>query len=381
MRIALLIRSLEYGGAEQQTCLLAESLQSLGHDVTVLTFYPGGALASNLQRSHIRHVSLDKRSRWDLLGFFLRLLLWLRRNPIDTLYSFMPTANIVALCAKTLRPSLAVIWGIRASPPDAGHYDRTTMLTYTLQTRLARFPNRIISNSHAGTEPFRRAGTPARQLVVIPNGVDTHRFRPDAMARQEIRKSWNIRSDQNLVGIVARIDPMKDHRTFLSAAQRVHEALPETQFAIIGHGDPALVDELKQLSRALGIADKILWAGTRADMPSVYNALDLLVLSSAFGEGFPNVLAEAQACGTPCLATDVGDSRFVLGEDDRIVQPHDAVALAAGAIEMLRHKAATPADRCRRHDRIVLNFSAAKMVERTVEVLSIASRKPAGISG
>jgi glycosyltransferase involved in cell wall biosynthesis len=110
----------------------------------------------------------------------------------------------------------------------------------------------------------------------------------------------------------------------------------------------------------------MIWAGPRGDLPAVYNALDLLVSSSAFGEGFSNVLGEAMACGVPCVATDVGDAREILGDGDTVVPPRDPEALVAGIVallEQLRLEGARLGARVRQ--RVAENFSAETLVQRT----------------
>ena len=111
-----------------------------------------------------------------------------------------------------------------------------------------------------------------------------------------------------------------------------------------------------------------MWVGPRSDMACVYNALDLLVSSSAYGEGFPNVLGEAMACGTPCVATDVGDSALVLGDVGEVSSPDDPKAVHAAAARMLNRIVAGEVTPERVRGRILDHFS----IDRHLDLTEIA---------
>jgi glycosyltransferase involved in cell wall biosynthesis len=139
-----------------------------------------------------------------------------------------------------------------------------------------------------------------------------------------------IGNEAFVILLPARYHSMKDHATFLAAAALFARARPEALFAMAGSGVDLSNRALAELVAAQGIADRVLLLGERRDLAVVYPAADLVTLSSAFGEGFPNVLAEAMCCGVPCVATAIGDSAEIIGETGVIVPPRDPAALAAG---------------------------------------------------
>lgn len=100
-------------------------------------------------------------------------------------------------------------------------------------------------------------------------------------------------------------------------------------------------------------------------MPAVFNALDLLV-SSSITEGFSNVIAEAMACGVPCVATDVGDSAWLMGNTGEVVPPHEPVALANAMGKLLARR---PRTAIQIRQRIVEQFSVEKLVADTEQTL------------
>ena len=369
-RIALLIRSLNYGGAEMQLTILANGLARLGHPVSVLVFYPNGPLRKRLL-PEVTVRSLGKRSRWDVIGFLRGLFRVLHEEQPDVLYSFLPVANLMACVARLRSPRLRLVWGVRASDMDLKQYDWLSKLTYWLERRFSRCPNLVISNSETGRlYAVSRGFSDSDRFIVVPNGIDVERFQPDAGLRCALRAEWGILPGQTLVGIVARLDPMKDYPNFVEAAARVARAEPGVRFVSVGAGPEDYAAVLKEHARSLGLEKRIIWAGPRSDVPAVYNALDLQVSSSAFGEGFSNALGEAMACGIPCVATDVGDAREILGDSGVVVPPSSPEALASGILALLdrsRLERASLAASARK--RIAESFSADAMVRRTEAAL------------
>ncbi len=367
--VALLLRSLDYGGAEMQATVLANGLARAGFSVTLLVFYSGGPLRERLS-SEVTVRCLGKRGRWDVIGFLCGLLRVLGEERPAVLYAFLPVANLLACLAKLRSRELRVVWGIRASNMDLTRYDWLSRLTYWLERRFSRCPNLIIANSAAGRRHAVSRGFPDDdRFVVIPNGIDVERFRPDSALRAALRAEWGVSSGESLVGIVARLDPMKDHPNFLDAAARLARRDQRVRFVCVGDGPESYKTELHRLASELGLDGRLVWAGARHDMSAVYNALDI-TSSSSYGEGFSNAIAEAMACGVPCVATGVGDAREILGDCGVVVPPGDSESLAAGIaalLERMRTEGASLGARAR--GRIVEHFSVETLVRRTREAL------------
>lgn len=331
MRLVLIVRSLQTGGTERQVVELARALHERGHHVTVLTFYAGGPLEDALKAAGIGAVCLHKRARWDAIGFLWRMIRKLRQLEPQIVYSFLAVPNLMSVTSQPFVPGCKWVWGVRAAMLDLSPYDRLTRWTYALEARLASRADLIICNSHAGMEHAAARGFPRDKLTVVYNGIDTQRFRPDAQAREQLRDEWSVPDQAVLVGIVARLDPVKDHSTFLQVAARMQKEFPAARFVAVGSGPAAYVDELRQQADRLGLGERLIWAGDRQDMPAVYNALDVLVLTST-AEGFPNVLAEAMACGVPCVCTNAGDSSEIVEERKWCVPTGDVAAIGAALL-------------------------------------------------
>lgn len=366
-RVSFLIRDLDIGGAQRQLIELASGMHRAGWPVRVLVFYGGGALEGDLVARGVALHVLHKSGRWDVLGFWSRLLRALRRRRPDILHSYLGTENIVSVSMRPFLRGTRVVWGVRSSNMDFRQYGRLPQLVFFVERQLARFTDLIICNSSSGREARIAHGYPAQRMVVIPNGIDSERFSPDARARAEVRREWGVGDAEMLVGIVARLDPKKGHSTFLRAAASVVRARDGVRFVCVGDGPEPFRAGLTRLASDLQLDDHLIWAGARRDMPRVHNALDLLVSSSSWGEGFPNVVAEAMACGVPCVVTEVGDSVRVVGETGWVCQAQSADALSRAVLAALKDTAAL---RDRGHEarlRIASCFSVAELVRRTSE--------------
>ena len=170
---------------------------------------------------------------------------------------------------------------------------------------------------------------------MIPNGFQTELFCPGDRVREQTRKAFNLPVAAAVIGIVGRFDPQKDHRTFIKAAAQLARRMDGVYFLMCGKGLSPDNQELMVWLREGCAADQFLLLGERNDLNHIYCAMDVFVSSSAYGEGFPNVIGEAMACCVPCVVTDVGDSAIVVGNTGRVVPPRDPKALANGIYELL----------------------------------------------
>lgn len=370
-RLAFLIRDLGYGGAQRQLAALAR-LMNQGSDFEphVVAFYDG-PLRLEIESAGVPVHCIGKRHRWDLAGFLLRLTGTLRRIRPVIVHGYLAEANLMASLTRPFCGRPAVVWGIRDSQSDAHLWGVLGKLSFRLTTLLSSTPRGLIANSHAGRRWYRQQGYPMddEDFRVIANGIDTGRFQTVADT-QEVRLKLGLPTAQPVVGIIGRMNPMKDHDTFMNAAARVSEVMPETHFLIMGGGPDDYVSDLHQKARNLGIADRITWKEPRDDLENVYPALRVLVSSSSFGEGFSNVIAEAMACGIPCVATNVGDSAALIGGTGWTAEPGDADGLASGVLQILRlpgtERRALGA--AARH-RIENDFTLLRMAAQTTETL------------
>jgi glycosyltransferase involved in cell wall biosynthesis len=380
MRIALLIDRLNVGGAERQFVVLAKALQQHGHSVVAIVFYANGPLEAELRNSGVMIRVLDKRGRWDMAGFTLRLAGLLRRERPRAVLSYSGVPNILAVALKPLLPGVKIIWGVRASNMHLHRYGWLPRTIGRIAPVFSRYADLVVANSFAGLDHAAESGYPRHKMVVIPNGIDTSRFVPSAESRTRLRRQWGVSAGDKLIGVVGRLDPMKDHRTFLDAAAILTRERDDVRFLCLGDGPAAYRRELQEAGTRLGLDGRLSWVPSQQHlMTDVYNGLDVLCSSSSYGEGFPNVLGEAMACGIPCVVTAVGDSARILGQPRFTVQAGDASALAARLNLLLD----SPPDEIRRiaaagRQRIVSEFSIVRLVRSTEQALASVLNVSAG---
>jgi glycosyltransferase involved in cell wall biosynthesis len=220
---------------------------------------------------------------------------------------------------------------------------------------------------------------PSSKVTLVPNGVDLTGYRRDEAGARALEDEWKGLPSDLLFGLVAtRLDHVKGHEVFLRAAARVAGRLPGSRFVCLGTGDPERRAALAALATELGIDGRLVWAGRRSDMPAVYSALDVLVVTS-FNEGGPNVIAEAMACGTPCVSTDVGCAREMIGRSGRCVPIGDVAALADAMEELSRVSLEDPVSgqqACR--EQIAQNFGMTSYIDRNLEAMRITCESTSG---
>ena len=331
IHIVHVISDLDAGGAEVMLAKLVRGMDGARFSNTVVSLTDEGQLGEQIKSSGVAvHTLGMKRGRPDVsaLPKLLRLLKVIRPTIVQ---SWLYHADLLSTLAVKLAGSPTLIWNVRCSDMDLTRYSALTQWTQKILACCASIPAVVIANSEAGKRQHERLGYRPRRWVLIPNGFDTEQFRPDSCTRLSHRQEWQVPGDAVIIALVARVDPMKDHETFLHAAQLAAQVRRNVYFVLAGKDTERLTSAVV----AKGLAARTRLLGYCRRMEGIFPGVDVVCLSSAFGEGFPNVLGEAMACGIPCVATDVGDARGILGETGLVVPARDAVALAGAITDLI----------------------------------------------
>ena len=294
----------------------------------------------------------------------LTLTNWLAQDKPDIVQTWMYHSDLIGGLAGRMA-GRRIIWNIRQSDLDPKISKPSTIWTAKACARVSRFiPYRIICCSQASRNVHRTLGYDDSHMLVFGNGVDCMQFRPDQKARLKVRSQLGIGDDPPLIGLVARFHPQKDHRSFVIAAAELMINCPDAHFLLCGENITETNAELMGWINEAGISSRCHLLGERDDLPSINAALDISLSTSAYAEGFSNVLIEAMACAVPCVTTDVGDSAYIVGNQDQVVKPRDPQGLARairGILELPKEQRRALGERCRR--RIEKEFHLSAVVE------------------
>jgi len=259
---------------------------------------------------------------------YLRLIARLRAFHPHIFQTWLYHADALGSLAKPLVDT-NLVWNIRCSDMASDYATPAKRLLLSFLKSVSGMPELVIANSEQGISHHKSTGYRPKKWIYVPNGFDLEEFRPDQAKREATRTLLDLAPKDVAVGIAARFHEMKDIPTFLRAASRTAAMHDNVRFVVFGSGDQDAANALRGLSHELRIDKKMIWAGHWSAMTGAYNSLDLLVMSSRYGEGFPNSAGEAMACGVPAVVTDVGDAATLVDDTNRVAPPGDPEALAA----------------------------------------------------
>lgn len=308
------ITGLNQGGTEAALYRLILAQPDPIHSVISLTHT--GVYAQLLREAGVEVTCMGATSPFAVLGLLPRLTADIRRRSPDVVQTWLFHADLLGGIA-AWRNRIPLVWSMRCS----------ALVTEKLATRAVvrlnallsgRLPRSVVSCSRPGIDVLKGAGYRCH-FSYVPNGIDCDRFRPDPASRQSQRASWNIPPDDLVFGHVGRGHPIKDHVSLLAAFARLRALRDDIWLVLAGSELQVESDYLAPLMAVHpSIADRTIALGPVDNIPSVMAALDFHVLVSR-SEGFPNVIAEAMACAVPCITTDVGEAREIVGDTGWVV--------------------------------------------------------------
>jgi glycosyltransferase involved in cell wall biosynthesis len=354
------------GGAQEHVYNLLSRIDRARYDVSLVSLSPGRVVR---RIGHLGILTLviddpDDGSAIEALADHLIAA------PPDVVHNHMFRAEIVGTqavmaLARTGQPRPAVVSTVHSSRvrPAA---DRTLIKSLTPEM------NRLIAVSRmieAKIAVERGSGVP---VSLVYNGVDLERY-----DHQEpcctLREDYGMESSARIVGVVARLEPEKGHRTLFQAWPAVIQRCPDAYLLVVGEGSQR--GALEGLARELRIAHRVVFAGARDDVPAVTAALDVAVLPS-YREAQGLAVLEAMALSRPVVATAVGGIVEMIddGVTGLLVPPHDEVALAEAIVRLLGDTPFADVVARRAHDMVHDRFCVELMVKAIEEIYDEGAR-------
>ncbi len=384
IRILRAITRLNIGGPAIHAILLTQALDDGARFqstlVTGATAPHEGDMADLAAAKGVRPVLVAQLGREispaDDIVALVRMVGLMRSMRPDIVHTHMAKAGTVGRLAARLTGVPMVIHTYHGHVFHGYFSPRKTRVFLTIERALGRATNRIVVVGESQRDEIAGYGiAPPRKLVPIRLGLELERFLDAERLRGELRAELGIAAHVPLVGIVARLVPIKAHEDFVRAAGVVREALPETQFLIVGDGERRA--ELEQLVDHLGLRPSVRFLGWRQDLPRVYADLDVVALASR-NEGSPVALIEALASARPVVSTAVGGVPEVVvpGETGLTVPPGDPRALAGAIVQLLQDESRAAELGARGRQHVYPRYASTRLVEdmRDLYLQELAAR-------
>jgi glycosyltransferase involved in cell wall biosynthesis len=358
IRLAFCVDNFQIGGTELNAVRWAERLSTERFHVTVIHFQAEGPLRSRYERAGATLMHLPLRNSYGpgAMGQGIRLARFLARERIQVFHAHEIYSNIFGVPWARFAGVPAVIasrrWSHRRERPVQQMVNRWAY----------RLAHRVLANSPSVAALLERdEGVPRTKIVCMPNSLAESAFCPlPSNERAAWRHRLQVPPDAIVIGIVARLDRVKDHATLLRAFARMAADGPHTYLVCVGEGPERA--GLTGLAQALGLDGRVRFPGTLTPAFNLHQLFDVSVLCSV-AEGFPNSVLEAMAAARPVVATRVGGVPDAVrdGETGILVPASDPDALTAA----LRSVLATP-ERARTLGAAAQTYARAEYGERRI---------------
>ena len=365
MKIVHIITGLSIGGAEQALHNLLKGGLAERFDNCVISLRDKGPMGLKISLLGVPVIALNLHAKKLPLAGLAKLIRTIREFSPDLIQGWMYHGNLIGSFSRVVAPGKpALVWNVRHSLSDLTQEKITTQQVIRINRWLSFGADVILYNSYRSREQHEIFGFSKVNAKVIPNGIDTDTFSFSSKDRKYIRSKLGIPENACVVGHMARLHPMKDHAVFMQAAKSLSYRYQNLYFLLSGR-DVSFDNIMLNQELSSQVRHRFYFLGERNDIHKLMSAIDIFCLSSAWGEGFPNVLGEAMATSIPCVTTNIGDSSLVVNKTGIIVPPCDVNALEKGIESLLTMSSEDRVSLGRSAlERIKINYKLSKVVEK-----------------
>ncbi len=334
IKVCHIITGLTTGGAETVLKRLIESDPESIPDIVVVSLtHPLAIIGESLLNQGVKVYALNLSP----LGFNIPIILWqlvklIRQYQPQIVQTWMYHADLLGGVAAYLAGQRNIVWNIRiaAVPKD----NKLTIAIVRISALLSHWlPQKIVCVAEAAKRLHIDYGYDANRMVVIHNGLDIANFTANTAQIAALRQQC-FAENEMVIGWVGRFHPDKGHENFVKAAAIIVKSYPQAKFLLVGEDCDVNNTQLMASLTGRDLLRHFILLGERSDVPVCLAVMDIFCMPSS-NEGFPNALVEAMAMGLPCIATDVGDTAFLVGDTAIVVPPQNEQALAEGLLQVI----------------------------------------------
>lgn len=333
IKVVHIITDLNSGGAENMLLKFVKNSDrdKFHHEVISLT--DKGVLGNKFEDIGIKihALNLSKKS-------FFKSLIRAKNicSNFDVVNTWLYHADIFGFIISKILLNKKLIWNIRHSNLNKEFNKSRTLKIVKINSLLSKYVDCITFNSACSKVVHQKKGYKNENYMVIPNGFELDRFFLDHNIRDSLREKFSFTENERILITVGRWDIQKDYYTLLKALYMVKKVNNDFKMLMIGAGLDENNLELMSLIKKYELENHMILLGRRDNVSQLLSCADIYI-SSSLGESFSNAIGEAMACELFCLVTDVGDSKAIVGETGKVVEPQNATKLSKAIIDSLKY--------------------------------------------
>lgn len=303
IKVLHIITSLDRGGAELFLIRLIESLKNKNIQNEILCLSGKGSLSKLLAKKQKVHYLNTNKNLFSIFYNLIKLIKFFQKNKYDIIQGWMYHGNFASLVVFLINKKQRVIWNIRQTLYSFSDEKLLTRIVIYLNSYFSNFPEKIIFNSYKSLNQHMKIGFKRKKLKYIPNGIDLKKYK----GKKLIQKKKFVS-----IGHIARFHPMKNHDLLIRIVNYFLNNSKKVKFYLIGKEVSYDNIFFKEQIKKSFVNKNVFLLGENKNVIKFLKNIDILISTSSWGEGFPNVILEATAMGIPCISTNIGDTKKIL---------------------------------------------------------------------